>query len=220
MNEPKGVFFFFSMLDNFNMLMEQNQTQAAYEYINAIRDYVIEGKVYEGNDLFVQLLMNGDMKVMDSVQEKRQMGSNGGKANLDLDLDDRIQEAISGYTFKTKAAIVKFVEGKRTTVLDHIKKLGYSDEDWLEPNQMKEVEPRVSPLTKSDGEVNGFRQNNDEKLTDECPTPPLTNPLTFGQLTESDKDKDSRQSKVINGSPTPETKPSPQEIATIRKKLL
>ena len=213
MNEPKGVFFFFSMLDNFNMLMEQNQTQAAYEYINAIRDYVIEGKVYEGSDLFVQLLMNGDMKVMDSVQEKRQMGSNGGKANLDLDLDERIEEAISGYTFKTKAAIVKFVEGKRTTVLDHIKKLGYSDEDWLEPNQAREVEPRVSPLTKSDG----FRQNNDEKLTDECPTNSLTNPLTFGQLTESDKDKDSRQSKVINGSPT---SPSPQEIASIRKKLL
>ena len=213
MNEPKGVFFFFSMLDNFNMLMEQNQTQAAYEYINAIRDYVIEGKVYEGSDLFVQLLMNGDMKVMDSVQEKRQMGSNGGKANLDLDLDERIQEAISGYTFKTKAAIVKFVEGKRTTVLDHIKKLGYSDEDWLEPNQAREVEPRVSPLTKSDE----FRQNNDEKLTDECPTNSLTNPLTFGQLTESDKDKDSRQSKVINGSPA---SPSPQDIASIRKKLL
>ena len=213
MNEPKGVFFFFSMLDNFNMLMEQNQTQAAYEYINAIRDYVIEGKVYEGSDLFVQLLMNGDMKVMDSVQEKRQMGSNGGKANLDLDLDERIEEAISGYTFKTKAAIVKFVEGKRTTVLDHIKKLGYSDEDWLEPNQAKEVEPRVSPLTKSDG----IRQKNDEKLTDECPTNSLTNPLTFGQLTGSDKDKDSRQSKVINGS---STSPSPQEIASIRKKLL
>ena len=216
MNEPKGVFFFFSMLDNFNMLMEQNQTQAAYEYINAIRDYVIEGKVYEGSDLFVQLLMNGDMKVMDSVQEKRQMGSNGGKANLDLDLDERIQEAISGYTFKTKAAIVKFVEGKRTTVLDHIKKLGYSDEDWLEPNQLKEVEPRVSPLTKSDG----FRQKNDEKITDECPTSSLTNPLTFGQLTESDKDKDSRQSKVTDGSPTSEGKPTPQEVAALRKKLL
>ena len=56
MNEPKGVFFFFSMLDNFNMLMEQNQVQAAYEYINAIRDYVINGKEYEGSDLYVQLL--------------------------------------------------------------------------------------------------------------------------------------------------------------------
>lgn len=213
MNEPKGVFFFFSMLDNFNMLMEQNQTQAAYEYINAIRDYVIDGKVYEGSDLFVQLLMNGDMKVMDSVQEKRQMGSNGGKANLDLDLDDRIQEAISGYTFKTKAAIVKFVDGKRTTVLDHIKKLGYSDEDWLNPNQTKEVEPR---LTGSDG----IRQKNDGKITDECRTPSLTNPLTFGQLTESDKDKDSRQSKVTDGSPTSEGKPTPQEVAALRKKLL
>jgi len=190
MNEPKGVFFFFSMLDNFNMLMEQGQAQAAYEYINAIRNYAIDGIIYEGNDLFVQLLMNGDMKVMDSVQEKRQMGSNGGKGNLDLDLDERIQEAIRGYTFKTKAAIVKFVEGKRTTVLDHIKKMGFADEDWLNPFQDQEVREKVNPLTESDG----FRQKNDEKLTDECPTSSLTKSLTFGQLTESDKDKDSRQS--------------------------
>lgn len=190
MNEPKGVFFFFSMLDNFNMLMEQGQAQAAYEYINAIRNYAIDGIVYEGSDLFVQLLMNGDMKVIDSVQEKRQMGSNGGKGNLDLDLDERIIEAIKGYTFKTKAAIVKFVEGKRTTVLDHIKKLGFCDEDWLNSLQEQEIEERVNPLTESDG----FGQKNDEKLTDECRLPPLTESLTFGQLTESDKDKDSRQS--------------------------
>ena len=211
MNEPKGVFFFFSMLDNFNMLMEQGQTQAAYEYINAIRTYTIEGKVYEGSDLFVQLLMNGDMKVLDSVQEKRQMGSNGGKANLDLDLDDRIHEAISGYTFKTKAAIVKFVEGKRTTVLDHIKKLGYQDEDWLMPFQINEIEERVFPLTDN----NQFRQKNDEKLTDECPTNSLTKSLTFGQLTESDKDKDSRQSPDAKRSPTEQ-----QVVATYRAKLL
>lgn len=197
MNEPKGVFFFFSMLDNFNMLMEQNQVQAAYEYINAIRDYVINGKEYEGSDLYVQLLMNGDMKVIDSVQEKRQMGSNGGKANLDLDLDDRIHEAIAGFTFKTKAAIVKFVEGKRTTVLDHIKKLGYQDEDWLMPFQNGEVEERNNSLTESYQMDNGFRQKNDEKLTDECPTNSLTKSLTFGQLTESDKDKDSRQSPDV-----------------------
>ena len=204
MNEPKGVFFFFSMLDNFNMLMEQGQAQAAYEYINAIRNYTIEGTMYEGSNLFVQLLMNGDMKVMDSVQEKRTMGSNGGKANLDLDLDERIQEAIAKYTFKTKASIVKFVEGKRTTVLDHIKKMGFSDEDWLNPLQEQDIEERQNPLTENDEpltESDGFRQKNNEKLTDGCPLPPLTDSLTFGQLTESDKDKDIRQSPDGNFRP-------------------
>ena len=142
MNEQKGVFFFFSMLDNFNMLMEQGQSQSAYEYINAIRDYVTTGRFYEGSDLFVQLLMNGDMKVMDSVQEKRQMGTNGGKANFDLELDERIREAINQYTFKTKAAMVSFVEGKRTTVLDHIKKMGFVDDDWLVPTQKRDIEER------------------------------------------------------------------------------
>ena len=210
MNEPKGVFFFFSMLDNFNMLMEQGQTQAAYEYINAIRNYTIEGKVYEGSDLFVQLLMNGDMKVLDSVQEKRQMGSNGGKANLDLDLDERIIQAITNYTFKTKAAIVKFVEGKRTTVLDHIKKLGYEDSDWLNSWQENEIDERLTPLTKSD-EMTEFVN---QKLTDECRTNSLTKSLTFGQLTESDKDKDSRQ------SPDGKMRLSPKEVARQSGSLL
>ena len=219
MNEPKGVFFFFSMLDNFNMLMEQGQSQAAYEYINAIRSYAIEGTVYEGSNLFVQLLMNGDMKVMDSVQEKRTMGSNGGKANLDLALDERIQEAIAKYTFKTKASIVKFVEGKRTTVLDHIKKMGFCDEDWLNPLQEQEIEERNIPLTEDDcslTESDGFRQKNDEKLTDECPLPPLTDSLTFGQLTESDKDKDIRQSP--DGNFRPPT--IPEILARYKSELL
>lgn len=197
MAEQKGVFFFFSMLDNFNTLMEQSKYQSAYEYINAIRSYVTDGREYEGSDLFVQLLMNGDMKVMDSVQEKRTMGSNGGKANNDLELDDRIKEAIATYTFKTKAAIVNFVGGKRTTVLDHIKRLGFEDSDWLNGNQKMELQERENEQPKLT-ETTKIRQSVTKSLTDECPLPPLTNPLTNGYLTGSDKDKDNRQSTGIN----------------------
>lgn len=209
MNEPKGVFFFFSMLDNFNMLMEQNEPAAAYEYINAIRNYAIEGKFYEGSNLIVQLLMNGDMKVMDSVQEKRQMGLNGGKANLDLKLDDRILQAIEGYTFKSKAALVKFVDGKRTTVLDHVKKLGFFDEDWLVSSQEEEIMERSNSnfdqnnqisqkvTQNADGMTNFVNKLTNGQLTSDGQTS-LTIPLTNGQLTESDKDN--RQSKDANGS--------------------
>ena len=185
-----GVWYYLSMLDNLNDFMERGQYQSAYDYLNAIRRYTIEWEPYEGDDLFVQMLMRQDMALIDAKREKQIKGSNGGKGNTDFSLDDRIESAIANYTFKTKAALVEFVEGKRTTVLDHIKRLGYKDEDWLVPSQSENRMPR---LTGSDG----FR---DGKLTDECPTDSLTFPLTGDRLTGSDKDKDSRQSPDENGS--------------------
>lgn len=142
--DKKGTFLFNSMIRNMRRWHERGEDDTVIEYLFWLIDYDNNATPYCGTNPHIEDTAESDMVAIDNANKRKASSRDAGSAKYNKELDAKIFEAVETYTFRTKAALYKFLGCSESTGREHLRRLGIEDSTFIDRNLSSEYAKNTS----------------------------------------------------------------------------